>query len=73
MTKLVAYEIQDGISEDSYWEIFEYPLDPPVTTVEGKDFGDYISEMLQTGYVSDILVNTYESWLINELSHSDYL
>jgi len=76
VTVLTAYEIESGHG-DSYWEIYDndYPHNPPVTTVEGEDFGDYVAELLTKEYVDDILVNTYESWLDEQglMDHNEYL
>ena len=76
MTTLVAYQIDSGRG-DPYWEIYsnDNPHDPAVTTVEGEDFGDYVADLLTSGYVEDILVNTYESWLVEQelMDHKEYL
>ena len=76
MTTLIAFEI-DSDHGDSYWEVMdsEFPLDPPVVTIEGEDFGDYIADMLLSRFVDDILINTYESWLVDQelLDHKEYL
>lgn len=79
MTTLVAWELLefDGKEWGQYWDIYtnENPYDPPVTTVESEDFGDYIAELLTEGYIDDILVNTYESWLDEQalMDHKEYL
>ena len=76
MTVLAAFEMDCG-PDGVYWEIsdLESPFDAPVATVEAEDFGDYIADLLTSGYVEDILVNTYESWLIEQelLDHENYL
>ena len=63
MTVLAAYEIDAGRG-DRYWEIYDmdYPNDTPVADVDEDSFGDYISELLTSDFVEDILINTYESW-----------
>jgi len=63
VTVLAAYEIDAGRG-DRYWEIVdnEFPFDPPVAEIDESDFGDYIAQVLTSGYVEDILINTYESW-----------